>query len=126
MQKKLTILSAFLLLVWLLPFVQTILPFIKSDKVRGSFVPAKDTTLTLQTWWEGTYQKKKNSYLNDNVGFYSDFVRINNQLDYSCFGELHAKSVLIGKENYLYEKAYIDAMIGRDFKGGALMQQRMD
>lgn len=125
MQTKLKVLGFFILLLWSFVLIQSFFPIIKSNPVKGAFSPAKDTTLTWQNWWEGCYQKKKNAYWNDHVGFHSDFVRINNQIDFSLFGKVHAKSVIVGKNWFLYEKGYVDALAGRDFRGSVEMNRKI-
>jgi len=39
-------------------------------------------------------------------------VRIGSQTDFSLFGKVHADHVVIGKDNYLFEEAYIDEYTG--------------
>lgn len=114
---KLNILFGFIMLCWLAVPLQSYFPYITSMGVKGAFEPAPDTTFTWRTWWNGTYQKQKNAYWNDHVGFHSDFVRINNQLDYSLFGVLHAKTVVEGKGGCLYERGYITLPSGEHFMG---------
>ena len=41
-------------------------------------------------------------------------IRTMNQIDYSLFNETHARSVLVGKEGYLFEENYIKAALGLD------------
>ncbi len=125
MQKKLHILGFFLLVAWSFVLLQSLFPLIKSNPVKGAFLPAKDTTLTWENWGNGSYQKKKNAYWNDHIGFHSDFVRINNQIDYSFFGKTHAKSVIIGKNGYLYEKGYVEVLAGRGFIGTLQMKPKI-
>jgi hypothetical protein len=44
-------------------------------------------------------------------------VRLNNQISYAFFNKANAKTVVIGKNNYLYEENYIKAYFGSDFIG---------
>jgi hypothetical protein len=44
-------------------------------------------------------------------------VRLKHQVDFDLFGKANAAYVIVGKDNYLYEQAYIDAYYGRDYLG---------
>lgn len=103
--------------VLLLPMVQQGLRFVDSGELHGGHKLATDTTLSVATWWSGTYQQRKEEYLNDAVGFRIDLVRLNNQVDYSLFDKCHAWWTLKGKDNYLFQRPYIDAYYGSNFVG---------
>lgn len=45
------------------------------------------------------------------------YIKMRNQIDYSLFNKLNAKGLIIGKQNYLYEKNYVDSYNGTDFVG---------
>jgi hypothetical protein len=77
------------------------------------------TPLNRETWQNGTFQSGFEAYLNDYVGLFPFFVRIHNQLEYSLFNKVNTSGVVAGKNNYLYEKAYIDAYYGKDFIGSS-------
>ena len=106
-----------LLLVLLLPMLNQVSGIVKSGPLNGDVQLATDTAFTWQGWWDGSYQKQKEAYLNDQTGFRPDLVRLNNQIDYSIFRKLHAREVVIGKDQYLYEQGYISAYYGREFAG---------
>lgn len=80
----------------------------------GDIAIAENVNFTWKDWFSGKYQQKKEEYLNTNVGFYADLIRINNQIDFSLFGILHAKYVVEGVSHYLYEVPYIDSYFGTD------------
>ncbi len=65
----------------------------------------------------GDYFQKVEEYVNQNFGFRPLYIRFRNQLDFTFFGKAHANSVIVGKENYLFEENYIKAYYGLDFIG---------
>lgn len=109
-----TWLLGFLFLLLCLPALEQRFGFIESGSLYGVRAPAPDTVLTPRGWWNGRYQEVKTAWLNDNTGFYNDFIRLNNQLDYSLFGKMHAAGVVMGKAHHFYQKEYIDAYCGLD------------
>lgn len=112
-----TILFFFLLLFISFPFLQQNLSFFDSGKLSGAVTPISDPVFSWGSWWTGAYQQQKNVYLNDNTGCRPDLVRLNNQVDYWLYDKLHANGVVIGKDECLYEKFYIDEYNGLDFMG---------
>jgi hypothetical protein len=107
----------FLFILLLAPFIQKNLPFIESGGLNGDFTNAGDADFTWKTWFDGWYQINKHNYYNDQFGFRPDFVRINNQLDFSLFEKVHSNSVIVGKNSCLYQEAYITSYYGDDFMG---------
>jgi hypothetical protein len=107
----------FMLLVLSLPGINLLWPIIKSGELEGAVVLAQDTSFTTASWLEGSYQHQKEKFLNDNIGFRVDLVRINNQLDYSLFRKVHAADIVIGKDNQLFEKGYIESYYGEKYIG---------
>jgi len=116
-------LLAFMMLVLILPGLNHVLPFIESGKLNGAVQLAKDTSFSPEAWFSGGYQKQKESYLNDNIGFRPDLIRFNNQLDYELFGMFHANGVVEGPDHYLYERGYIDAYYGNDYLGDSTVKE---
>ncbi|MCD6011224.1 MAG: sugar O-acetyltransferase precursor [Flavipsychrobacter sp.] len=123
MQK--TILFFVLFLIVTFPMLQHSLPFFESGKINGAVTEAKDVSFSLSAWFDGSYQKQKELYLNDNTGCRPDLVRLNNEVDFRLFNKLHANNVVIGKDNYLYEKMYIDEYSGIDYMGDGIITSLM-
>ena len=114
-----------LLLLLFLPWIQSIWKPVRVKALRGGIETIVVPNLNEKNWFEGRYQQYQESYLNAEFGFRSSFVRLHNQLDFYLFDVLHAKSVLRGKDNYLYEYNYIAAYYGRDFIGKDSIRGRM-
>lgn len=75
------------------------------------------TPLNWQTWSDGSFQTDAETYLNYQAGLFPLFVRIHNQLEYSLFKKVNTAGVVAGKNNYLFEKAYIQSYFGQDYLG---------
>lgn len=111
--------------VLFLPLWQSEYEYFKEKPLKGSFTELKASVLSLDSWLSAEYQEKQQKYLNENIGFRKSFVRLYNQMNYSFYDHARAKGVVVGKENYLYEKNYIKAHLGRDFKGQELIDEKV-
>lgn len=100
-----------------LPLIQSLFSLVVIPPLKGDVSLPNNIDLTINTWISGEYQEKKEEYINDAFGFRSLFVRLNNQVAYSLFHKAKANGVIIGKDNYLFEEAYINAYTGKDFLG---------
>jgi len=107
----------FIFIVLALPGLNHKLQFIKSGPLNGSFRAIVDTDFAVGDWIRGTYQRRKELYLNDETGFRPDLVRLNNQVDYSFFDKCHANWTIKGKDGYLFQIPYINAYYGLDYCG---------
>ncbi|MFA6923222.1 MAG: hypothetical protein WC223_03120 [Bacteroidales bacterium] len=111
------ILLGFLLLVLISPYIQSTLKIFNENPLKGDIIIAPDTVFTIKGWFDARYQLCKEKYLNEDFGFRKTAVRINNQIAFSLYKIAKANGVIIGKNNYLYEKGYINAYYGEDFIG---------
>jgi hypothetical protein len=100
-----------------LPLLQARLKFFEEKPLNGALAEPEYRRFSWNDWFSSTYQKKKEKYVNACFGFRNTCVRLNNQLDFSLFRQANANGVIVGKENYLFEQAYIDAYNGIDFIG---------
>lgn len=101
----------------IIPLFQYFVPTIEEKPLLGEFKLAEKPDSMLENWFSGDFQIKYEKYFNDYMGFRNFFVKVNNQMDYSFFNISHADKVVVGKDNYLYEKNYIEAYFGTDFAG---------
>ncbi len=105
-------------------FIVLFIPILYKSLFKNEFHPLKgevylpsDVIFNKADWFSTDYQQKKTGYLNEMFGLRSMFVRANNQLAYSLFNEAKVKSVIIGKDNFLYEENYITSFYGKNFMG---------
>ncbi len=108
------------------PMIQHKFKWTEISPLNGEIVPLERPVFSKEAWFDGTYQDKRTDYLNENVGFRNVMVRTYNQIYYSYFNTAKAKGVVIGKDNYLYEKQYIDAFYGKDFQGEEYIKQQVN
>jgi len=99
-------------------------PFHETN-LEGDFIPTEKPQFSWGSWYNGEYQSTLDQYLNDNNGFNHLLIKINNQLDYSLFGFVHAEGVLKGKDDQLFEYGYIRSYTGIDYVGEALIDRRI-
>lgn len=111
-QKIKNVLLGFLLLLLLAPLLNQQLHLVDSGKLHGAVTSVTDTAFTPEGWWNGTWQERRNKWVNDSIGFRTDLVRLNNQIDFSLFRKAHAGGVVVGRKNYLYEEGYIRHYLG--------------
>lgn len=91
--------------------------FVRIPPLKGYVQDLQKTVFSDSVWFSGDYQLKQEKYMNSMFGLRSLYVRLHNQIDFSLFNKIHASEVVMGKENYLYEKSYINTYLGSDFMG---------
>jgi hypothetical protein len=107
-----------LLLAFLfLPLLQQRFELKKLVPLQGMLSEPVRPSLGVETWFNGEFQHQAETYCKEKFGFRSTFIRLNNQIEFSLFRKAKANSVVIGKENYLFEENYIKAYYGQDFLG---------
>ena len=121
-KKALYVIIVFLLI---LPLIQQNTAVVYVKPLKGSVKKVKDPKFTFKSWFSGDYQSQKEKFINNTFGFRTSFVRLHNQLDYSLFGKINAKSVILGKDEYLYELSYIYEYLGRNFLGRDVIKQKV-
>jgi len=109
-----TVLFSIVLLGMFLPMIQMLNPFAEVGHLFGSIVPTEKDSLTTESWFSGTFQENRNTYINEQFGFRNTAVRLHNQIAFSLFHKAKANGVIIGKEDYLYEIKYINAYRGAE------------
>jgi hypothetical protein len=114
-----------IMILLLLPMLQASLTIFKLEPLKGAIETFEKPDFTFETWKTGEFQKNYEKYLDNNFGFRSTFIRINNQQAYSFFNEAKANGVIIGKENYLFEKNYLKAYLGTDYIGEKAIESQV-
>lgn len=107
---------ALLMATLFLPALQVKFKFFRESPLKGSFEKHKKIPFSLHNWSNGTYQDSLTPCINDHLGFRPFFVRLRNQLFWFSDKKTFVKNVVFGKQNYLFEQAYIDAYLGKDVK----------
>jgi hypothetical protein len=120
------LLFTFIVLLLFLPMIQQKMKFTEIEPLNGSFTTLEKSYFKVDKWFKGDYQVDQQKYLNQNIGYRNLFVRLYNQMHYTLYNTARANGVIVGKENYLYEKSYIKAHLGRDFIGHELITKKVD
>jgi hypothetical protein len=107
-------LLGFLLLLWLLPAIQTGL----NMKIFRALPPGYEAELPRPafSWaslWSTEYQPKLEAFATQKLGFRKWLLRPHNQLAFSLFREPR-NQIVLGKQGMLFEKAPLLAALGRD------------
>ncbi len=121
---KKTLLACMIILLSL-PMLQHLLGLCDSQPLRGDIRDVPFPVLSMESWLNGSHARKMDEYLTHNFGFREGFVRVDNQLAYAVFGEARAKNIVIGKDEFLFEKNYLDAYAGRDFLGRDIIREKV-
>ncbi len=118
MTKTLHNVSLTLIVVTLLsPLLLFLFPLTKVKNLQGAITLITATDGAQGSWYDESYQKTKEKYLNQEFGFRNTLVRLNNELYYRIFSLAKANGVVVGKEGYLYEETYINDYYGTNFIG---------
>lgn len=91
----------------LLVVIQTGFCVAPDVKLGGVEIKAIFPEFSLDRLIKGDFQSKLSQWLSENIGFRSLMVRLDNQIYYSLFNEISDESIVLGKENWLYETNYI-------------------
>lgn len=119
------VLFIIIVVVLFVPMIQQNLSIFPKNNLRGSYKLSEKPELSLDNWINGEFQSKSQTYLNDHLGFRPLFVRIYNQMHYSFYNVAKANSVIVGKDNYLYEENYIKAHLGLDYIGEKAIKDKV-
>jgi acetyltransferase AlgX (SGNH hydrolase-like protein) len=106
----------------ILPITQQCISFYDSPKLYGYFSAAKDIPFSWNSWFEGSYQQLKGTFVNDNAGFRPDLIRIKDQVDFSLYKKMNYGGIVLGKQGYLFFGEYIDAYTGADYTGDSVIR----
>ncbi len=117
-----------LLAIMLMPLAQSKFNYFVFRPMDGAYELAEQPQLkwfTWKSWLNEKFQHDYNKSIEDNVGFRNVLLRLNNQIDYSCFRRTTAKKAIIGKSDCLYEEGYILDYTGQNFVGKDSIQNEL-
>ncbi|HMM12648.1 MAG TPA: hypothetical protein PKE03_11195 [Bacteroidales bacterium] len=121
------LISASLVLMLLLPFLQQQFRFVHEPPLTGAFTA--DTLpglnqINLASWLDGSFQSSFNTVLEQHIGFRNTLVRMYNQWQYDIFRKANAEGVIIGRQAELFEEDYLKAASGLFFIGEEHWQRK--
>ena len=91
--------------------------FVVDKKLSGVFTYLTPKELKFKSWFDGSFQENRNAFTEENIAFRNWLVKLKNQIHFSLFKESGNKTVVVGKDNVLFEKRYLDSYIGKDYLG---------
>tara|TARA_Y100000589_G_C27186771_1_gene643032 strand:- start:1759 stop:2895 length:1137 start_codon:yes stop_codon:yes gene_type:complete len=103
-----------IVMVMSLPICLDIARLKKPHPLKGENTELPFPQLKLESLILGSYTDSLNDYLKTNFTLRGMAIRTRNQIDYTIFNQTHARSVLVGKNGYLFEENYIKAALGTD------------
>lgn len=124
MEKQLYIWSWILVVALLLPLFQQLTDVPEKRKLRGYAKIADVPEFSTKDWFDGKFQPGAEEALKDRFGYRRAVVMINNQVCYSLYKKIFAGGVVVGKKNHLYEKNYIKAYYGTDYRGDSIWEDQ--
>jgi hypothetical protein len=95
-------------------------------KLKGYKAPPKKVTLDVNTWLDGSWQKYAEAYSQDKLQARHFLIRLNNQLKFSLFDKLNANGVERGRNDFYFERRYINAYLGTNFQGDAHYVEKVE
>ncbi|MCF6169415.1 MAG: hypothetical protein L3J66_00370 [Bacteroidales bacterium] len=108
-----------------LPGLQKAFLLFKVKPLNGDFVFAEQPALSAAGWMDGTFQTKFDSYMEQHIGFRPFLVRLNNQIAFSFYDKVTNKNIVKGKDDFLFEKWFINTYYGKDFIGTEKIGQQV-
>jgi hypothetical protein len=111
-----------------LPAMQSHFAFTKERSLLGYTAEAAPLEASLEQWIGGRFQTAAENAFNEQIGFRGHLIRAENQLNFSLFGDISSRTqtkIVLGKDHYLYEKAYIDAYNGVDAIAPEILEEKI-
>lgn len=106
------LLFAILAVLSFLPMAQEHLKLFKPEPLNGVMVSAKVPKLSFQDYVAGTMQRQTEDYISEHFGFREPVIRLYNQYVWDFYRKTYVKSMVIGKDRWLYGKEFIDDYLG--------------
>jgi SGNH hydrolase-like domain, acetyltransferase AlgX len=114
------------ILVFLFSFlIQQSLEIVPVRQLNGYIVPVPKPLFSMDSLLEGRYQNQISAWSNESFGFRNALVRLHNQIGFWLYNKSYTNAVIVGKENYLLDKKYIDAYTGADYLGDAVLKNKV-
>jgi hypothetical protein len=111
-----------LLAILLFPAFNGVAHLLEEKKLDGAVEIHPDSSFSKRSWFSGEWQKIKEDYLNDVFYGHNFCLRLHNEIDFRLFHKGHARKLILGKDNYLFERDYILTYLGKDYLGDNVIQ----
>lgn len=111
--------------ILLLPGLQLVTGVITEPELQGVVTVTDKCDLTADSLLSGKFQQCASVWAGNHAGFRRTLIRINNQVTFSLFRISPEESIVLGKDDYLFEKIYINSYLGNDYIGRARIVDRL-
>lgn len=118
----LRLLSIGIVIILALPMAQDFFGIWKEAPLKGAFEEKEAVEWSKEGWLTGTYQEATGEYLRQQFGGSTWAVRWHNQYLYSLLGMATNTNLVLGKDNYIFEKVYLDEIEGKNYSGQEYLQ----
>ncbi len=95
---------------------KTLQSIFKVEPLQGYIPPIDPVDKTISAFLEGKFQSQVEANIKKESAFSPFAIRLNNQIHKDLFNELGA-GIVLGKDDYLFEKLYLEARLGVNFIG---------
>ena len=121
--QKISIIIVLLLLN--VPWLSDVLGFKEPHPLHGESTIIVVPEFSFVNLWSGEFQTSVDDFSRTNFLLRGMAIRTRNEIDYSLFCERHAKSVIAGREGYLFEENYVLAALGLDAISEVTVSERV-
>lgn len=109
------------LFIW----IQSLFEFIPDVPLKGYFEEVKEPTWTINHWLSGKYQLQTEEVISRDWGLASQSIVNYNQWNFNLFRKSSSPYVVIGKEDVLVERVYLDAYNGWNYVGDFVVEDKI-
>ena len=127
MQSRIKYFFVFVLtLLLFLPAIQFLFRFpeIKNTWLAGKVEEVSKPKFTAENWLNEIFQKHFAAYLEANAGYKPWLVRLTNEWQFRLFKDAD-NNVVVGDDDWLYAKPYIETFIGKDLENNDALLKRI-
>tara|TARA_B110000444_G_scaffold255503_1_gene290015 strand:- start:389 stop:1522 length:1134 start_codon:yes stop_codon:yes gene_type:complete len=115
----------FVLIILNTPWLSDALGFKEPHPLHGESTELKAPQFSIDDLLCGEFTKGVDDYSRTNFLLRALAIRSRNEIDYSLFSERHARSVIMGKDGYLFEENYVFAALGLDLLEEGVVSSRV-
>ena len=102
-----------LAVVFVAVLLQSFTHWVEMKPLSGFTKEITEEELTFKTYYDGSYQDYLTEAAKENTGFRELFIRVYNQISYSCFGKISNDNILEGANHELFLKMYLEEVTGK-------------
>lgn len=106
------------------PELQNRFPALQGRPLAGAFTVTRAPRLTLKNWLSRDFQNNVSNTLKEDPKIRPLFVRLKNEWLFRMFGTEAHDVLEMGRDGYLFDKTYIRASLGLDYKGDEFITEK--